>query len=377
MLKIGQISVIVFIPICLILCVGSVVAQSKVGTIRVPTIQWQNSPRSQALGGCSITLVDEQSQFYNPAAMGVFSLDNIIAFGFNTNTEAWPKNVNMSEVLKTWGLNFRILPFITDFQRSKTDYALSFAFGNNRVESSLRYTNYDYWEGENADPEGTFYAQDDWYTYSGSFAFRYGILTAGLGYTYKDVTENTGGVDYNGNCYDLGLIASLKIINTPRISGQPGLAASASGAIARSNIGSMTYGTLTYNFPEVSMYGLSGQVEYNNGRNLSLTFLPTFQYEVFDEEGHPKTKRFGLESGLNDAVFGRIGYIIDEFDNEDFLTFGFGVSLKGIYSNLLFPSREAGNQNNILTFLDIRFDFARSKLVPFEKTNFYHVSLSL
>lgn len=358
----------------LLLCSHLAHAQSKVGTTAVYTLTWQNSARVKAMGGCSVALVDAQSQFSNPAAMGIFALDNVLAANIANKTDAFPESSAGAMEFGTWGLTARLLPHSAHFWDKAFNYCVAFGYSYGKVEVTIPYTSYE-------DPFGqddvTIDVHDQWRVYSGGLAFRTGKMVLGAGYVYKDIEVELSEGTHDGSCYDLGILASVRLADSQSNLLQPAFNAVISAGFVRTNVGSMEFGDNTYNFPTVNTFGLSTCLEYKNGRNIGLTFTPAFQLETFDEDIQPDIKRFGLEAGFNEAIFGRLGQITNEFYNDDFWSFGFGVSFKGLYNNILYPSKKAADTGDILSHLDIRFDFARSKLAFYEKTNFYHLSLSI
>jgi hypothetical protein len=349
-------------------------AQTKVGSTAVNTLSWQNSARTKAMGGCSVALIDAQSQFSNPAAMGVFALDNILAINVDSKTQGVPESDMDGIVYKTRSVMARLLPYSDDLLGNNTRYAIAAGYTYSSIGFTMTQTGYEDWNGS----EGLeFNLKDFYYEYSGSIAFRTGPITAGAGYTEKKVSQDFPGITYKSHCYDIGVLASLQLMRSPLNENKATFDAAVSFGYVRANVGSITLLSGTYDFPKTNIMGISAWLGYKNGRNINLAFMPAFQFETFEEEGRRDIKRFGLEAGFDEAIFGRIGYSIDEFGDESPVTFGFGLSSRGLYNNILYPSKKDTNPGGFLAKLDIRFDYARSRLAFFEKTNFYHISLSL
>ena len=352
-------------------------AQTKVGSTAANTLSWQNSARTKAMGGCSVALIDAQSQFSNPAAMGVFALDNILAINVDSKTQGVPESDMDGIVYKTRSVMARLLPYSDDLLGDDPWYAIAAGYTYSSIGFTITSLGYGDWNQYHFLKGLEFNLKEFYYEYSGSIAFRTGPITAAAGYTEKKVSQDFPGITYKSHCYDIGVLAALQLMRSPLNENRATFDAAVSFGYVRANVGSITLLSGTYDFPKTNIMGISTWLGYKNGRNINLVLVPAFQFETFEEEGCRDIKRFGLEAGFDEAIFGRIGYSIDEFGDESPVTFGFGLSSRGLYNNILYPSKRDANPGGFPAKFDIRFDFARSRLAFFEKTNFYNISISL
>jgi hypothetical protein len=341
-------------------------SQDKIGTWdeNFPT----NSARAVSMGLCTVNLIDEESPLNNPGALGIFHLAKLTAFSFPNSTKLLP-GIEDKYRLCTFTGSCRI-PLIsrTRNARHNIGFSLALAYSERTVQNEFYLVSF---EGPPIPVRFVYHTT----LYTVAAAADFSQFRIGGGYSHKIL--NSEGF-YNGvspedtaeyYVHDIGFIVQWlpqgsrgKFLSLPenfQLEFTPSL------GYVISNIGR------DYNRHngQIKSWGLS--LALNIRRN-SLTFLslnPIFQNDNEKNpppigssgKGNEHLKHWGVELGLLDILYGRIGNRDIDGDSEKTNTWGFGVSLKGVIER--FYSGPDFNQkwgNGFLKSLDFRYDYGRA-----------------
>jgi len=173
-----------------------------------------NSPRANGMGGCVANLVDEQSGYYNPGALGLFHLKRIAAFSAPNNTR-WLPELSDDFRLKTWsaslGGSYQLLTRSTG---KRFNISLGLAYSRMKMEWGTFSRTF-----ETPEPIGTIETYDKVNTYSLGVAVEY-YARLGVGYSIKKIHSQfsvpgagteTGVGTTEGDAHDYGIILQLPI----------------------------------------------------------------------------------------------------------------------------------------------------------------------
>lgn len=369
-------------------------AQRKVGEAGALFLLITNSARVNGMGGCALNVVDEQSPLYNPGALGLFHLDKLFSVSF-PNTTDWLPQLDSDMKLKTFTISGGASSRHFGAEWGGPDIALGFAY------SSLKM---DYGNIIAVDEFGNYLNTvnpiDEADYYSAGIGFDY-YARLGIGVTTKKIKSATP--VYNPDLepildtaeadgYDFGLILELPVAELVQRVLQPigsatsdyGVAFTPSFAYVYSNGGT---DSLSY-IDAVNPDPLPRMRKIGVGGYGALTYKST---DIFSlrmcwerdrwEIGVPYTiYRQGGELGAMDAAFFRFGSYADAAGQEDYNTYGFGLSLHGIVKWLLLTQPEIDNRilRYLATHVDFTVDYAKYYGIEsnLNKTTFTNLTIS-
>ncbi len=353
--------------ILLILCPPYLsLSQAKDGVTIYNFPQLSNSARVNALGGCSINLVDEQSACHNPGAAGLFYLTKSLSMTvpFPVKVNPFAEEVTANSV----GIGYKLpLKFLAESNKAPVETCLGISYYYSHLKID-EYPLTDYYYPLGIDSFGSpdyCSASNNLHALSMGIGCRVKRLQLGIGYTLKSIYREPSSINATGIAHDLGIIAKIALSN--KIQGNNNQKIEASIAFVIANLG---------NNLETSHLGLGAEYSYENNGEILFYLHPIVQCDNWLMEWDDKYFRFGLEAGVMDILFGRTGKIKDNVD----LDWGCGISLMKAYRKF-FGKNHHSDSTGFIDYLkenlDIKFDYARAKSQYPDTINFYKITLSL
>ena len=362
-------NIIFILLISFILCATSFSNETDISYGAVPFLTSINSPRAIGIGGASSLLVDEQSPEFNPAALGIFHLDHYGAFSI-------PSGTNTLEVLddeiqlKTW--NFSLGKIFYQKDNRKISIGISYLYKKFEYGSIVR-----------TDPTGTILGSVEPYDDAKQFSIGVGFdysLKAGLGFSYKKINSQladfgfgseSGLVNTKATAVDFGLYLEfpfhqlmgkkLYISESKNISYEIAPVFS----YVKANIGddiSYIDAAQSDPLPKISRMGLGLKFSVFSNDQERLSAFLVYEREKSLVYISSKINRKGIEIGLFNSVYVRVGKYKDEKTTIDYKTIGYGFSLRGLIENMS-GNKKLSAKNDwigyILNKIDIKYDWAK------------------
>jgi hypothetical protein len=367
-----------------------------------------NSPYATGMGGCAVNMVGDQSALYNPGALGVYHLDKNISFSVPFATDWLPVDFGDLE-LRTYNFSAGVsLNQIMPDPLRKFNLGCGVAYSRTEMDYGelVRVDVY-------ADSLGYQCDRIEAGLYTLSFAADY-YVRVGVGYTIKKskstlearpVDAQAQTFETDADMHDYGIYAELplaRFINpipdpTNVINSQQLYEITPSLAYVKANMGDdiiyeyFTIEEQVYPSPEISRlgFGLYGSIKMGGPTLASINInheIETQNYEYGNLKDGDKLKKWGLELGVLDAVFVRLGSVKSDPYGEgrtNINSWGIGFSLNGAIT-LLIRWDKLHLGDNILGYLlknvDLRVDYAEytgNATQALDGTSFFKVSLSL
>lgn len=327
---------IILILSVLLMMFSSITAQEKVGTTGPSFLELSPSVKANGMGGTGVSLVHEESFYFNPGSLGLFALENKISIS------GFPKKNDLL------GLD-HYNSFISFPLQRYTEGSSSLVFAIGGYYSKLRYymmeTTYSY-------PEGTGRIFEiSLKNYNPTFAVAYtGKVHIGLGVTYRYVDDDIFEYSLNGHSYDIGLIVRYPYL-LDLTEGDKKYYLIPSFGISKSNLwGSVESGDGGYYFRELTRigvsleYGLSTKQE--NYQRKVFTITPVLEF--YKLLGADFQSQYGAEISLFEFVNLRIGRS-NELSSNEVNSKGFSINSRGLFYLLLSQNRTDNNFFHLLT----------------------------
>ena len=374
--------------ICLAACIftalglaGPLNASSNYGAV-VTTLRIVNSARAVALGGAVVNLVDEEAPHYNPGAVGLFHLHKYFAITSPNKTKWLPEMPTSDLELAKFSVS--------------AGYALSFGDKSNfhrpRIALAAAYSRFklDYGTFPIDDSQSTSqYDKADGYTIAAGFEY---YLRAGFGYTHKTIKSDLSVPFYSmvgtADVSDYGILVELPIAEILRRTddiGSPQTGAvefefTPSVAYVKANDGDgFKYSGVFVNesLPTTSKTGIALKTGIKRDQLPLATLLLVYESEKELYNDDRKSNRRGVEIGLYDVLYARLGKLDDDWGELHPYTFGFGISFGGLLTWL--ESRDVLQRGEVLRRADLNFDYAQYEGgdYPLADTKFYRLRLSI
>jgi hypothetical protein len=175
----------------------------KVGTAN-PFMLMINSPRANAMGGCTITWVDEQSGMHNPGGLGLLHLNRVLSLALPTSTD-WFPDITDGLQLKTYSFGAGVSRHLLWGGDKRPDIAVGLSYSNMTMEyGTFIVTDY------NAEVIGMYTQTAIARYYSAGIGVDY-FCRLGVGLTYATVMDQRVGTqdydfDAKGHVINLGAI---------------------------------------------------------------------------------------------------------------------------------------------------------------------------
>lgn len=363
--------------ILLILCLPYLsLSQAKEGVTIYNFPQSSNSARVNAMGGCSINLVDEQSAFHNPGAAGLFYLTKSLSMTvpFPVKVNPFAEEVTANSV----GIGYKLpLKFLAESNKAPVETCLGISYYYSHLKiDEYPLTDYYYPLGIDSFGSPRYYsASNNLHALSLGFGWRVKRFQLGFGYTMKAFFDQVESIDASGIGHDLGLVAKMTLPN--KVKDNINEKIDVSVALVIANIGSdLNFIGQQHPLPKTNRLGLGAKYFFENNGEILFYLHPIVQCDNWLIEWDDKYFRFGLETGVMDILFGRAGKIKGNVD----LDWGCGISLMNAYRKFFgknHHSDSTGFIDHLKENLDIKFDYARAKSQYPDAINFYKITLSL
>ncbi len=356
-----------------------------------------HSARANGMGSCVVTMVSEESAYYNPASAGLLHLDKTVAFVAPHSTKWLPETADDLR-LKSWSASVCVSR--KPFQKQDPKEA-NFSVG---LAYSYATLNYGMFESinENGTAIGQFEAYDAVKCLTVGLGYRHKVRV-GLGYAIKFIESHlapqgagaeAGSGSADGTAHQLGLIAELPFhelaagdrSSDQTTAGRTELQATPTFAYVLDNLGKdLNYADAAQSdkLPRLSRLGFSLPLAIVSDGKEYCSFRGVMEWEKLQVDDVPILEKKGLEVGILRALFLRIGQFDTYGAPGQLSTYGAGFRLRG----LLNGGRQFNETNDNGDFgvylkqhVDLAVDYARygnPKDNNYSKTWFYAISVSL
>lgn len=370
------------------ICIGAFLAPSTFAIagyfLRIPP-----SARANAMGGASINLVDEESSFSNPAALGLFHLNHIASFTVPTKSTWLEEPIDDRISLQSFSLSAG-LPVTLFGANSGNPFEISFGGAFSRVRFDF--------DGVAANEFGRFdgliYNEKIANSISLGIGAQY-FVRLGIGVIYQSVKEDflrnpvtassisqQIGIGQFGIMLEAPLSGILPYGRKYRARGElPPLDLTLSVAHVRS-LSEKKF--LSGESIEIVRTGYSVYGALNGKHLTRFSFRLVYERELSEVNKYEVTvNRYGGEVGLFDIAYLRIGMFDDpEFGLSEVKTYGYGIRLRGILAALFSktPASKSPTRGFIARSLDVRIDVSHyedREDLTLGGTDLFKVSVSL
>jgi len=363
-----KIQLIVFLILLLIISnFGSINSKENgIGQTGANFLRMVNQPVSNAMGDCAINFMGEGSALYNPGSLGLYHLEKSFSIAFPHSTEYAPQFFN-ELYLKSFSISLgTLIKHTAKTEKGFSGMSVGFSYSRLAFDYGLSSR-----VGEYGEDLGTYkpYDQADYITFG--FGIDY-CIKAGIGTTYKRIKSVLNDdLRSDGNAFDIGIIIELPIekfikhnnnyapkFNKFKFEVKPTI------ALVVSNLGKgLSYIDADQDdpLPKLFKFGLSSYQSLKFKKSVMLSSKFIYEHNR-DLKGRPDMiNKFGIELGLVDIVFIRLGKYTQDALNEDVKTRGFGLSSSGFISWL--RTAEKINVKNkfwckVISNLNISYDVA-------------------
>ncbi len=367
--------------ILLALTASTAYPQAKVGTSVTGFLELSPSVRSNGMGTVGVMLTDHESAYYNPAALGF--LDNKYA-----SVSFYPRKARLVEFMDSSSIEYNST--VLTARLPDRVWSNSLPVGIGIAYQHLSYVDGPYIERtyDGIPTERTFFWKDYADCFSVGIGYS-GVVDVGVGVTYKDLSEEV--VDYkgSGDAFDFGLLFRAPLnglfLSQPHGDGYR-LRSSLLLGMSVSNYGSsFKFMGGDYVLPKTGRFGCGMELVYGSERMRWLSLLPAYEMEVLFPGDDQRTGKFGMEAGLADALFLRVGTVNAQEGLVGFDTYGIGVSSRGIKQMLLgdrldVPASNLNLSKFLLAHLNVEFSYARIDRegnTMIDKIDYYSINVIL
>lgn len=348
----------------------------------VTALRIVNSGRAVGLGGAVVNLVDEESPLYNPGAAGLFHLNKYLAITSRGNTRWLPELSNSRLHFKTFCVSGGYaMSFGDESDTDRPRVALAGAYSRQKLD----FGSFPFEGGDSNSPHD----KADGFTIAAGLDY---YLRFGVGYTHKKIKSDLSVPYYSsvakGDASDYGFLLEIpvgRLLNSsvrksPTSNGELQLEFTPSFALVKSNVGDDIKYPEAINtdpLPTAKKAGLAIKAGINRDNLPLATLLLVHESEITIPDDDNKSTRQGVELGLYDVFFARLGKLDDGYGELHPYTFGFGLSVGGLLTWL--ESRDVLHRGDILRRVDLNFDYAQYEGgdYPLADTKFYRLRLSI
>ena len=356
-----------------------------------------NSPRANGMGGCVVTMVSEESAYYNPASIGLLHLDKAVSVVAPHSTKWVPEWADDLR-LKSWSVSAGVSRKLLEKSGSGQD---KISFGLAYSYATLNYGTF-----VRAGETGGIISRYESYDAASCLAVGFGWqhkVRIGIGYAIKFIDSRlgewgagmeAGNGNADGTAHQFGLMIALPI-HELIASDAPSHDAPAMKteikvtpifACVFDNLGKdLEYadGTISAKLPKMRRVGLSMLAAAASGSKEYCSFRGSLEWEKLLVGDAPGLMKAGVEAGIWGAFFARRGLL--EFDEvgDRLSTYGLGFRLRGLLNEVSSDSSESetgGLGAYFARHFDLTVDYAKYGSQSgnnLSKTWFYAISVSL
>ena len=356
-----------------------------------------NSPRANGMGGCVVTMVSEESAYYNPASIGLLHLDKAVSFVVPHSTKWFPEMADDIR-LKSWSVSVGASQRL--FEKSATgqeNISLGFAYSH----TALNYGTF-LRTSEHGDTLGLFESYDAVKCLAIGFGWQRKVRI-GFGYAIKFIDSRlapqgagaeAGSGSADGTAHQFGLMVELPIHeltaddepHNDASAGRTETKITPTFACVFDNLGKdMRYidADQSDKLPKMSRVGLSVLVAVDSAGREYYSFRGSVEWEKLLVGNSPDQAKAGLEVGVLRTLFGRIGLLGFDEASERLTTYGLGFRLRG-FLDAVFQDNAADEDRDFGAYFARHIDFAVDYAKygsrdgnDLSKTWFYAISVSL
>ena len=366
----------------LLLVASAGFAQSKVGTVEAHFLKLSPSARSNGMGQVGVVLTGVRFSYHNPAAVGFFDDryfavsfypekadlrgDSSLRFNSFSSAVSVPVNSRAGSFPVSLGIAYQQI-HLTGSAAGERTYGL---VGNS---------------APGAEGVSTWKDRTDLFTVGVSSSW---LVDVGLGLTFKHLSEDWNDGSTSGHAFDFGLL-----VRAPLAGKQPFLQESEIGSSWRWNLMSgisfSNYGPdieiagHEYPLPKLRRIGIGMELGHTTDSIVWLSLIPAVEWETWLAVEHTTVSKFGVEVGLAEALFLRVGTVYTSTNAPGFDTYGLGITTRGVKKMLLGESLARSGSGFdlarlLLSRLNVELSFASSGPTAGDtNTGYYQIDLTL
>ena len=350
-----------------------------------------NSARANGMGGCVVTLVSEESAYYNPGSVGLFHLDKVVSFVGPHRTKWFPE---LADDLRLTSWSASVGGSSRMFRKpgqGRDNLSVGVAFSRTRMSYGT-YTQ--------LDEIGNIVGEYEPFDAANCLAIGFGwerTVRIGLGYAIKLLHSDLGhpqvGRSADAVAHQFGVLVEVPMYdlvkqdssNESLASDEAQIRVTPTIAYVLDNVGNgITYreATRTYKLPKMSRLGVSIRGALASYRKEYCSLRGSVQIEKPYVGEHHRLANLGLEAGALKSFFVRIGSTEVEGAKDNLFTWGLGFHLGGLFDWC--GVRRCGEDGHgfrayLARHFDLAVDYAKWSKVEdnqWSNTWFYAVSLS-
>lgn len=309
--------------VAILLAYSAVFGQAKVGTTKAPFLDLPFSAQSSALGWSGVTLIDEQSAFNNPGALGLFYSDRQANLSLLV-----PHKLNAGITLYNGSIGYRLLS-----KKSPGANRLIVAVAYNYIGLKTGWMPVRKYEQGTLDDTGSkFQASDRAQTLSAGIAWE-GTTRIGLGLGVMWIDERYVNQSASTVAANLGLIVERPFELGRAESDRPHYRLTPTFGLAFLNMGpDLKMIEENYPLPRRMNIGFSFTLERmkNDISTISARLISERSYDIVNQASH--LWHLGAELGFYEALYFRVGYHDGDIPST---TYGLGTNLGGLINTLV------------------------------------------
>ncbi len=344
-------------------------AQSKEGSASLS--RWPESPSVSAngMGQAGVMRTDNLSFYVNPATLGFLSC-RYAAIAFYPGKTTLGGSSSGSSEISAASLALK-LDAVAGLESSPFSIGLGYA----RLDlESPEYTEFGGGHG--------FSFEDTYHHFAIGVGYSCAVEVS-LGLAYRHFSEEADSVSMDGDAFDIGLFCCAPVGQWLSFDGGTSLKWQSRllGAVVLANYGpDIEVGGSSYVPARTRRIGAALDLMAASDRLIWLSVLPAFELRTLVNGDDKTTTCLGLEAGLAEILWARVGSVDQPDYDTDYGTFGVTVSTRGI-QKLLFDNeyeRSDGLGGTLLRRLNVMFSYARNdpEEDQLENTDYYSLEIS-
>jgi len=315
------------------------------------------------MGTLGVILPDNQAAYYNPALLAFLDGDHALLSFYPQRTVLSGSGSGCKDTYEATVLTAKVRDGIA---LSSLPVGIGFAYQRVRrtVGPMVERT---YEQGTIEGTGNTFSWEERADCFSVGLGYS-GPVDIGVGLMYVDLAQECRDLKGSGRAFGCGLLLRLPLNglrSTSREVGGARLNATFCGGMSFSNYGSaIWFAGEEYTLPKTGRFGIGIDVTYDSERIRWLSVFPAFELEILFPGEDQSAMKFGMEVGLADALFLRVGTVNAPEEGIDLNTYGLGLSSRGIKQMLWRDKLDvSGDGSNLGRFLlarlNVEFSYAR------------------
>ncbi len=302
----------------LLIYIPSVKSQSKVGTSGTPFLELSPSVKANGMGQAGMTIVSNNSYYFNPAILGLLTARKQISVSSYTT---WSKLSPITEFY-----NFSVSLPMLHKNVGNVDYYFGAAYYRTKlVSDDLVERTYE--RGTYDGTGRTFNWEDKSDNVVLSFA-RTGTVDIAVGGTIKHISESVYDYSATGYGFDVGAIVRYNMKNNTT-EGNSLFIIPAIGFSLKNLGADMTLVTNSYSLPKSTSFGGSvttGITKLFSGNRTADLYKLAPAFDIEKQHDDRWVYRLGVDLSVYEIINLRIGRITDNVSSPSEMTYGFSLS---------------------------------------------------